>query len=753
MKPLSQQQQWAKVQYSVTRLGGGQTQQGVSFPGGLDLTTPSLALQPGALTACQNFECSQSGGYGRIGGYERYDGHASPSAALYTIVQFTAFTTIPAVNDALKQATSNATGTVIAVVTAPTPYVALTQVSGVFDTAHTVTDTTQAGATVGIPVPTMVGIDSKTNAIYIAAAADVYRALIGPVPGSGSILGVVGMTFNNVDNVYGFRANSGGTAVAIYKASSLGWVLVPFYNLVSFVSVPPGDVITPDMPGQIIPSWETEAFTPSLTVENSGGLTVQGQIQIVAAAPQPQDGDILTQGGVTATIKRVMWQSGSFSSSAAGQFVITNPAGGDFTQGLAATSSGIIVTLSGIQTPISLKPGGRFEFVTCNFSGSITTRRIYGCDGVNQCFEFDGDVLAPISTGLSPDAPSHIAFHRNYLFVSESASISFCGAGTPFKWNAIDGGGEIATGDIVTAMLTLPGSQTSPTLAVYQRTNTSFLYGSDPTTFSFVTFNTGLGALPYSAQNLFDTFFFDPLGVVTLRTTLNWGNFLPSSLTKNLLPLILQERTKLSASAILRSKSQYRVFFSDGAALFVTMVNQQYLGTAQMLLPNPVFVCDETVTANGTEVSYFGSNDGLGYVYQMDVGTSFDGADIGAFITLAWDAIKSPEILKRFRAVSMEMQGSSFASVTFGYQLGYGSSSISQPNNVTRDSGFVGSNWDSFTWDNFVWDGQTLIPTRLDMTGTGENIQVTISSGTNYIGAFNVNSLIYHFSMRRGLRV
>jgi hypothetical protein len=39
------------------------------------------------------------------------------------------------------------------------------------------------------------------------------------------------------------------------------------------------------------------------------------------------------------------------------------------------------------------------------------------------------------------------------------------------------------------------------------------------------------------------------------------------------------------------------------------------------------------------------------------------------------------------------------------------------------------------------------------MTGTAENVQFTISSGTNYIAAYTVNSIISHFTPRRGIRV
>ncbi len=412
------------------------------------------------------------------------------------------------------------------------------------------------------------------------------------------------------------------------------------------------------------------------------------------------------------------------------------------------------MTLSGPQTAITLQPGGKYQFTKGNFSGQLVTRRIYGCDGVNQCFEFDGTTYSPIATGLSPDQPSFICFHNEFLFVSQASSIFFPGAGTPFKWGAVDGGGEIATGDAVTGMITMPGSQTTATLAVFMRTNSAFLYGTDPATFNFVIFNTGLGALPFSQQNLFDPFFFDDLGVVTLKTTLNWGNFLPNTLTKNILPFILQERGRLVASSVQRSKSQYRAFFNDGNGLWVTLINQQYLGSSIVLFPNPVACCDETITSLGEEVTYFGSSDGLGFVYQMDKGTSFDGASIDAHATLAWDAIKSPRILKRFRAASIEIQSNSYALVSFGYQLGYGTPNISQPTAVSYANNFAAApTWDSFVWDNFIWDGVTLAPTDVDVTGTAENIQVVLSSTSNYIGPYTLDSVIHHYSMRRGIRV
>src|SRR5579872_2878413 len=141
MSSLNNSGAWAPVRYSVTRLGGGTTQSGVSYPGGLDTETPGLSLQSGALRSVQNFECAVSGGYSRIAGYERYDGHAKPSDASFTLIQFPVLAFTPVVNDVITQATSWATGTVIAVSTTPgSVYLAITKSSGAFDTTHVVSD-------------------------------------------------------------------------------------------------------------------------------------------------------------------------------------------------------------------------------------------------------------------------------------------------------------------------------------------------------------------------------------------------------------------------------------------------------------------------------------------------------------------------------------------------------------------------------------------------------------------------------------
>jgi hypothetical protein len=123
----------------------------------------------------------------------------------------------------------------------------------------------------------------------------------------------------------------GGQSLQIERA---GWVQVPFYNTVSFTNGGGPQTLAPGSGGQTIVAGQIEVVDGTLTVENAAGITVQGELDVSDDQPLPMDGDTLTQGAVTATIQRVMWQSGSWTGgTAAGQFVVTNPSGGNFSAG------------------------------------------------------------------------------------------------------------------------------------------------------------------------------------------------------------------------------------------------------------------------------------------------------------------------------------------------------------------------------------------------------------------------------------
>jgi hypothetical protein len=690
---------WAPTLHDTVRLAGG-----------WDQLTPTLSLPSGVIRDSVNFECAANidakrrptGGYTRIAGYERYDGRPSPSSATYSLVQVVTFDNIPSVGQTLTGQTSGATGLIIAVSIGST-YMILTKVVGTFTTSEVV----KVGATtIGTATPSTTTLTALLNAQYTNLAADQYRVDIAAVPGSGPVRGIFTAVFSGVDNTYAFRDNAGGTATILYKSSGSGWTLVPFYNEVSFTA---------------------------------GGVTA------------PADGATLTQGANTATIKRVVLQSGSWAAgTAAGRFIVTTPAPGNFAAG-AATIGAVAVTLSGVQTAITFAPGGKFEFDQANFSGQQQTKRVYGCDNVNRGFEFDGDTLTPITTGTSPDAPKYVRAHANHLFWAFQSSAIYSAPGLPYNYQAVAGAGELPCGDTITGFLLQPGAQTTATLLISTMQDTLILYGLSASTWNLVPFNRGIGALDRTQQVLADAYVLDDAGIFGIKTSLDFGNFEQATISSQIQTFINDKRAQVAYSSVWRGKSQYRLFFNDGTALYVTIVNGVHIGSAKQFFPNIVYCAWNGMRSNGNEVGFFGATDG--FVYELEKGSSFDGADLEAYLTFNWNSMKDSRMLKQFRRASFEMQGNFYASILFGYQLGYGTTEIDQPSELTYESGFqVAPPWDAFIWDSFTWDGRTLFPTECEVDGTAENIQVTLRSATDYIYPFTVNSMITHYTNRRGMR-
>lgn len=666
----------------------------IAFGGGLDIVTPPLFLPSGMCRAAQNYEVDPNGGYARITGYERFDGRPKPSDANYAIINIT-LTGAIAVGNTVTGVTSAATGVVIATASG---YIAVTKVTGTFVSGETLNvggvgqaTTTSAAITDGASTPIL-------HAQYKNLAADQYRADIAAIPGSGNVLGVV--RFAGV--TYGFRNNAGGTAAVLYQSSTGGWTAVTMYNEVGFT---------------------------------------------IGAVTTPADGETLTQGGVTATVKRVVTQSGAWAGTAAGRFIITNPAGGNFAAGAATLSGGATVTLSGVQTAITLLPNGRYEFVKENFGGNVNTIRLYGCDGVNRGFEFDGTVFVPIVTGMTTDAPSQVTAHEKQLFFSFVGSVQHSAPGTPYIWSPVLGASEIAMGDTVTGFMPQPGSASVGALAIFTRNRTAILYGTGVANWQLITYRKELGAYAYSIQDVGYTMFLDDQGVTNIQTAQAFGNFSHSALSKRVRPWLNTQRTKTTASCVSRDKSQYRLFFSDQYALYVTFDGRKIAGMMPMLLGHAVRCIWSSEESDGTETIFFGSTNGM--VYQMEKGTSFDGDAIEHYLHLAFNFSKSPRVNKRYRECALEVSGSGYADFSFSYELGYASLEIPQPTSRTVLTSFSSVFWDAFTWDAFFWDGTALLPAKGDMEGTAVNVSVMLRGSSDFQQSIRFSGANVHFTPRR----
>lgn len=663
----------------------------IALRGGLDLLTPTLSLKPGVCREAQNFEAATTGGYTRIHGYERFDGRFSPSEASYLTITLNVTGAIAA-GAVIEGATSGAVGTVIYVNAGLFAY---TKASGTFQVGEDIEVAAVVQATVIDLTGAEDALDFDVRMRYLAA--EVYRADIAAVPGSGPIRGGVQLSGMN----YAFRDNVGATALAVYKQSGSGWTLVPMLNTVSFTL---------------------------------------GTSEYV-------DGETLVQGGASAPIVRVVLQSGTWASGdAAGRLIIGTVTGGPFAAGAAL--GGGAATLSGANAAITLLPGGSLEF-DIGAVGSV--QRAYAADGVNKGFEFDGVAVVPIVTGNTVDVPERVMVHAGHLWFSFDNSVQLSGLGTPYNWTALAGAAELLADGRVTVMKRLQGGQSSSSAAICHEQGMHILYGTTTDDFNLVTFEDSTGAKARTAQLLGQLFVLDDRGVMGASTSQNYGNFSGSSLTMPIRPFIQTRRNTATGSLVNREKNQYRLFFGDGAGLYITMSGGKLLGSMPVQFPDVVRCCWTGESPDGTEVAYFGSDDG--FVYKLDAGTSFDGEEINAYFGLNFANQGNSRQVKRYRKVTAELSIDAYVSFDVSAEVAYGSTEREQwASPIPTEAPLAPAYWDALTWDTFTWDGRNLNPVNAGIDSSGENIALRVASASAMYDAFTINSLIVTYSPRRGLR-
>ena len=658
------------------------------FIGGLDQVAAAMTFPPGSIFVSSNYVSTVDGGYRRIDGYERYDGQLSPSAATYVNFVVT-FVAAVSVGDTCTGAVSGSTGVVIFV---DATSMQLTKISADFQLeAFTVGGVTKGTITVlTLGVSTMVA-----DATALAAAADAYRsdiakpvAAVAAIRGLGILKGIL----------YCFTDNAGATAGEIYKATLSGWSAVALLTEISFT-------------------------------------TGVGTIS---------EGDTITQltSGATALVKRVVLESGAWEADASGRLIISTITGTFDATNALQVAAATQATASSLATAITILPGGRYEIEEYNFGGDVDTTRLYGADGVNRGFEFDGTIYVPIATGLVDDTPLHVATHKLQLFFSYRSSSFNSAPGYPYQWSAVTGASEIAIGDTVTGFKDLAGES----LGIFGRKRTKQLNGNNIDDFILDNVSDTIGALHYSIQQMENTFAFDDRGIVRTVASDAYGNFQQAVLSRKVQTLINNMRKVFVASTIYRSSDQYRAYGTDGSGICMTRVGDHYDFTF-FSYPDFVSCITSGEDTTGAPVTFFGTSTGM--VMQADKGSSFDGTTIEAFITFPFNNSESPTTLKTYRKATLEMSSENYTELKVSTELSYGSNTL--PANILLDQTVIGPGgiWDIDFWESFFYDQTIIANPSFRVNGTGLNVSLTVYTNSNTDLGHKLDGIIMHYTPRR----
>lgn len=696
------------------------------------MISSTLTVDPGRAILTSNYELNLDGRPRLIDGYEAFDGRPSPSDAVYYTLEFDTGSVEIEVEDILTGATGSGEVLVVEVESGTwaggdaAGYVVLFNVT----TGYVDDETLNVS---GSPVAVANGTESLGGAsndtldnIYTLAAIEATRDDIGEVPGSGDILGV--WLFGGIG--YAFRNNAGGTAAVMFKSSTSGWTACDLGRTIAFTS---------------------------------GGTTEIEEDDTITGATS----------GATATVKRIIVTSGTWAGGdAAGTLVLYSQTGTFQSENLDVGASSNLATIAGDSTETTLLPNGSYEFYTYNFGGHTGQRRMYGCDGVNKAFEWDGSTYVPITTGMTTDTPSHLVAHKGHLFLSFSGgSLQYSSLPAdptdpvfPYIWSAVTGAGELGIGDECTGMISLPNL-----LAVFSRNSIRLLYGTTSDDFELYTHSDESGAIAKTVQRIGPGVFLDDRGITTLSATDAYGDFKANAVSKYIDPYIKTVKSLVQSSMRVKSKNQYRLFLSNKSAITMTIEGNEIIGFTRQLYEELPVCCCSAEDSNGDEVLLFGSDDG--YVYQMDKGASFNGEPIDATIKLHFNHLNSPSVVKRIRKIVLELDAPINTYLSASVEFDYGAEGNQGETFLTDSQGGL---WGVDSWDQFIWDGKSTSSQPLDIDGDGENFSLTIHhsgewelqgldglpysfpfvfaterSGITGAGSHTIQGYIVHYDMRK----
>lgn len=357
-----------------------------------------------------------------------------------------------------------------------------------------------------------------------------------------------------------------------------------------------------------------------------------------------------------------------------------------------------------VATP-DLAPGGSYRFENTNFGGSTSTIMMYGCDGKNKAFEFDGTNFNQITTGMAIDAPILICEHKKHLFLGfPNGSLQHSPPTTPrAAWSVVLNAGELGMGEELQDALSLPGG----VLGIFCKDSIHILSGTGVDSWSLACHSKLSGAVKGTVQDVGKIIFLNNAGFANLSATNAFGSFKSGTVSPIIQPLLAQLRkSNPCGSVAVSGKNQYRIFFESG-----------YFITASFGVNDVVFTqghydvivrCISAPSRADNELGniYFGSDDG--YIYKMDSGVSLDNKPMSAYFRLPYANQKTPRIKKRYREIVIELD--SFGGKQLLLQF-YPDFSFNRPDipqhsivDVSESTGNAGiwdvSDWNSFNWNN-----------------------------------------------------
>ena len=417
---------------------------------------------------------------------------------------------------------------------------------------------------------------------------------------------------------------------------------------------------------------------------NAGSQT-GSSLAIDGLTSAPQAGDVFKVAG----IDKVYTVLSNATVSSGGATLSINPA--------LASSPADDAVITFLST--SRESANKTRFAKYNFNGA---EKIALVDGLNEPALYDNATFTVLL-----DAPTDVigatfvAEVKNHLFFAKGTTVTFTAPYSDTDFSVANGGGNINVGGTVTALAVFRQQ-----LIIFTETSIHQLTGNTVADFTLQPITTDIGCIDSDTVQEIggDVMFLGPDGLRLVSGTDRIGDFglaVVSKTIQDTMTGFISANTSFT-SCVIREKSQYRILgFNNN----ITEENAQGILATQFAPQGGegmawaetrgirANVADSNYNQN-TEVVLFSHDDG--YLYQMESGNTFDGANIKTTFATPHIPISDPRKRKTFYKLFLYTDPQGSVAFDVSLKLDFDSLGTIQPNaisilNTQGTVGFFGS--------------------------------------------------------------
>jgi len=384
------------------------------------------------------------------------------------------------------------------------------------------------------------------------------------------------------------------------------------------------------------------------------------------------------------------------------------------------------------QIDSSRTSAGRYDFDVYNMDG---TERIIWADGNNNASHYNNSAVTDVNASGAPSNPKYVKIFKNHAFYAGMSAtpqkVVFSAPYAVGDFTAANGAGSISVTSTITGLKVFREQ-----LYIFCEDAIFRLAGNSISDFQMQPVTTKVGCVaPFTIQEVGgDIIFLAADGLRTVAGTEKIGDVelgvVSRPIQKRFTDLDLSDVKNKMSSLVIRSKTQYRIFFANQSAetdatgvIGVFKGDRWEFADLKGIKPN----CADSGFISNVETIVHGGHDG--YIYKQESGNTFTNSSDG---TLAVEAryksahltMGDPGIRKRFHRAILNYRPEGTIDTNLGLEYDFGSAEVLNPASIAVTAASNTSVYGTGTYGAASYGGSQFVLERQPITGSGFAVAV-----------------------------